>query len=146
MVWKQYPGWLRSLLIGGLLVVSAGCGKSGDGRSSVTGKVTYDGQPLTNGQVVFEPGAQGRMAIGQVVDGRYTIAAERGPTAGDYTVKITSSRPTGEMAKGGPTSGDALREVHQQFLPEKYNVASELRVKIEPTDTSVERDFELKSQ
>lgn len=111
---------------------------------AVTGHVTYDGQPLKQGQVVFEPRGAGRMAIGQVVDGRYSIAAQRGPLPGEYVVRITSTRATGEKASAGPTGGNELRDVYEQFLPEKYNDRSELVVKIKES-SPVEQDFDLTS-
>lgn len=122
----------------------AGCGANEDGRIAVAGHVTYEGQPLQQGQVVFEPRGAGRMAIGHVVDGRYTIAAQRGPIPGEYVVRITSTRATGEKASAGPTGGNELRDVYEQFLPEKYNDRSELVVKIEGS-SSVEQDFDLTS-
>ena len=49
------------------------------------------------------------------------------------------------QASGGPTSGNELRDVYAQFLPAKYNEASELIVQIDPTQGDVEQNFELKS-
>jgi hypothetical protein len=128
------------------LVTTIGCGGAARDRVAVSGAVTFDGQPLSTGQVVFEPRAQGRMAIAQLVDGRYSIAAQRGPTAGEYIVRITASRTTGEKATGGPTSGNELRDVYAQFLPAKYNEASELVVQIDPSKGDVEQNFDLQSK
>lgn len=135
----------RALATAFALIVLVGCGGAARDRAAVSGQVTFDGQPLANGQVVFEPRGQGRMAIAQLVDGRYAIAAERGPTAGEYIVRITASRTTGEKASGGPTSTGELRDVHEQFLPAKYNDASELKIQIDPAAGDVEQDFELRS-
>ena len=121
-----------------------GCGSAKGDRAAVSGHVTYDGAPLQSGQIVFEPVGQGRMAIAQIVDGQYAIAAERGPTVGDYVVRITASRPTGEMASAGATGGDELRPVYEQYLPSKYNDQSELSIKIDAVSV-VEHDFELHS-
>lgn len=110
----------------------------------MSGQVTYDGEPLKTGQVVFEPQGPGRMAIGQLVDGHYSIAGERGLIPGKYVVRITASRPTGATASTGPTGGNEQREVYEQFLPAKYNDGSELSVEIE-SQPSVTRDFDLHS-
>jgi len=128
----------------GALSVSVGCGSNSGGRVAVSGNVTYDGESLKAGQVVFEPQGPGRMAIGQLVDGRYSIAAERGPMPGGYVVRITASRPNGEMASAGPTGGNELREVYEQFVPARYNDSSQLSVEIE-AQSSVTHDFELHS-
>jgi hypothetical protein len=136
----------RKLALAVTLLVLPGCSGAASDRAAVSGQVTFDGQPLGSGQVVFEPRGQGRMAIGQLVNGRYSIAAPHGPTAGEYIVRITASRPTGEKASGGPTSGGELKDVYTQFLPAKYNEATELKVQIDPAQGDVEQDFELKSQ
>lgn len=138
--------WPRTAAIGLALVALLGCGRADRDRVAVSGQVTFDGRPLENGQLVFEPRGQGRMAIAQLVDGRYSIAAERGPTAGHYIVRITAARPTGEQASGGPTSGGELRDVYAQFLPAKYNEASELELQIDPAQGDLAQDFDLRSQ
>jgi hypothetical protein len=135
---------LALVALAGALSALSGCGGKVTERVAVAGEVTFDGQPLQEGQVDFEPRGPGRMAIGQVSNGRYTIAAERGPSAGDYLVRITATRPTGAMASTGSKPGDELREVYEQFLPAKYNDASELSLKIDAT-SAIEKDFELHS-
>jgi hypothetical protein len=132
------------LALCGVLSLLTGCGSNVGGNVAVSGNVTYDGEPLKTGQVVFEPRGPGRMAIGQLVDGRYSIAAERGPLPGGYVVRITASRPSGETASAGPTGGNELREVYEQFVPAKYNDGSELSIDIE-SQPSVTHDFDLHS-
>lgn len=127
------------------LCAYTGCGAASSGKVAVSGEVRYDGEPLSNGQVVLEPRGVGRMAIGQIVGGRYLIAAERGPTAGDYVVRITASRPTGKMASSGSMSAGEMREVFEQFLPANYNESSELSLKIDAT-ADVVHDFDLRSR
>lgn len=145
---SQFGGFgaSRAAAVALALLVLPGCGSAPRDRAAVSGQVTFDGQPLESGQVVFEPRGQGRMAIAQLVAGRYSIAAERGPTAGEYVVRITAARTTGEKASGGPTAGGELRDVYAQFLPAKYNEASELKVQIDPAQGDVEQNFDLKSQ
>lgn len=145
---SQFGGFgaSRAAAVALALLALPGCGSAPRDRAAVSGQVTFDGQPLESGQVVFEPRGQGRMAIAQLVAGRYSIAAERGPTAGEYVVRITAARTTGEKASGGPTAGGELRDVYAQFLPAKYNEASELKVQIDPAQGDVEQNFDLKSQ
>jgi len=126
------------------LSATIGCAAKGGDRVAAAGSVTCDGQPLQQGQVVFEPRGAGRMAIGQIVDGRCTIAAEKGLSAGNYVVRITASRPTGGMASTGSTPGDELREAYEQFLPARYNEASELLLEVDAT-SAIEKDFDLRS-
>ena len=51
----------------GLVFALAGCGKKSD-LVAVTGTVSYDGQPLKKGTMLFEP-SEGRMARADIVEG-----------------------------------------------------------------------------
>lgn len=73
------------LLIGLLLaVVSAGCGPDGKATVEVTGKVTFKGAPVTEGQVTFlaedgysataELDSSGKFTIETLQVGKYTVS------------------------------------------------------------------------
>jgi hypothetical protein len=131
----------RAALLMAMLAASAvGCSKGSD-RASVSGKVTFDGQPVASGQIAFEPRGTGRLGIAQIADGAYKMAAEQGPTPGEYVVRITANRPTGAKTAGG-RGGDAQVDVYEQFIPAKFNDRSELKVQIDDA-AEVVRDFEL---
>src|SRR6266446_4264396 len=66
-------------------------------RYPVSGKVTYKGEPVRIGTVVFEPAdiGNGRVASGNIEDGRYqlsTAGSGDGALAGDYNVAIISKK------------------------------------------------------
>ena len=65
----------RSFLFASLFLVSAGCGdgmKNPD--ASVSGAVTFNGQPVTNGSVNFSPeNGKGDSAEAAIADGKYEI-------------------------------------------------------------------------
>ena len=112
----------------------------------MSGKVTFDGEPVKSGQIVFEPLSPGRVGIAQIAEGAYSMPAEQGPSPGKYIVRITANRPTGQQASA------AMRETHQgpvdvveQFIPASYNDRSKLSTEIGGED-AVERDFELTSK
>ena len=117
-----------------------GCGGPDSGRASVSGKVTFDGEPVKAGQIAFEPQGPGRMGIAQIVDGAYQMPPQQGPTPGKYTVRITADRPTGKTAPdaGGRSGG----ETYEQYIPAKYNTRSELSVEIGAEPNAV-HDFAL---
>lgn len=78
-----------------LCAAAAGCGSSGPPMASVSGKVTYKGQPVPKGLVAFYPTTpDGRNATGNIeADGSYTIQTETpgdGAILGDYRVAITA--------------------------------------------------------
>jgi hypothetical protein len=131
---------LLVLLALGTLV---GCGRST--RTSVTGKVTFDGQPLETGQIVFEPKTAGRLGIAQVSQGDYAMPAEHGPTTGSYVVRITANRATGRKVKAGREPNAAATDQFVQFIPARYNDQSELTTDI-GDEAKVVRDFELTSK
>ena len=70
-----------------------GCGRAGPALGPVEGTVTYKGQPLEQGEIVFHP-EKGRPAHGRIEDGRITqvttLRSGDGATAGPNRVAIQS--------------------------------------------------------
>ena len=129
-----------------LVVGISGCdsGVEGD-RFPVRGDVSYDGQPIKEGQIAFlskEP--DGRKATGVIENGTYSIAAEHGPAAGEHFVQILGYRGTGRMAPGSPYASDEQKEITEQFLPPKYSSGTALSATIEAGRENV-HDFDLPS-
>lgn len=135
---------IKFSLVAVAVMLIVGC-ESGPGKVSVGGTITYDGEPVKDGQIAFEPRGAGKMQFGVVTDGKYAIPAEFGLVPGEYLVRITASRSTGQKAETNAfvTAEDSL-EVNEQFLPPKYNSASELVVNIEPA-AAAQHDFALTS-
>ncbi|MDR0704425.1 MAG: carboxypeptidase-like regulatory domain-containing protein [Planctomycetaceae bacterium] len=76
-----------------ILLFLAGCTNNPQGRLPITGEVTLNGQPLENGSISFDPiGSQTErlQSGGQIVNGKYEIAAPQGLVPGEYQVRITS--------------------------------------------------------
>lgn len=134
--------WHQSLGFAGLALLVAGlvgCG-GGSGRSGVQGTVSYGGEPVDNGTIGFV-GADGARANGPIVDGKYSLDAERGPAPGKNKVEIYWNKKTGKKI---PTPGDAdvMMEETKQLLPDRYNTKTELTADI--TTSSNKVDFDLK--
>jgi hypothetical protein len=128
------------------LGAALGCGNAGTTRASVSGKITFDGEPVKSGQIAFEPVGAGRLGIAQIADGAYAMPAEQGPTPGSYVVRITSHQPTGQKTTPDPRDADqAPADVFEQFIPAKYNDRSELKTEI-GAESEVVRDFDLTSK
>jgi hypothetical protein len=76
----------------GLLLMILGCGSDGFSRHRIQGTVTYDGKPLEDGVLFFEPtAAAGQMAptvYVKVRNGQYDTGKE-GPITGKYRVVLT---------------------------------------------------------
>jgi len=139
----------------------AGCGRSGSAGNSVAGSVTYKGNPVTGGTMLFH-GKDKPYPATLGPDGSYTC---QGVPLGDYTVTIDNKwlekvgdaesmmknmGRFGEDVAGGYKEGLAkMKEMGQGTMPkyvpipEKYANAktSELTVKVESAKNT--KDLQL---
>ena len=104
--------WLASSL---MLLVVVVCGCSGSsGLTRVTGTVTYEGVPLTNGSITFVSDAGGENAAGMInAHGEYTLSTHRpgdGVAPGTYRVCISSFE----------TPPDMRQDSGKRAIPERY--------------------------
>ena len=90
---------LSTLVVVALLPV--GCGPSYPTCYPVSGKVTFNGEPVTQGTVTFYP-ADGRSAIGKIQpDGSYSLTTFEtgdGALAGNHAVTIKATTVSGPAA------------------------------------------------
>jgi hypothetical protein len=80
------------LLLALTCVAALGCGS--ELPSTVSGKVTLDGAPLTKGTVTFAPQGEGRIAYGEIdSSGNYTVRTlnDQGMQVGEYNVTIIAT-------------------------------------------------------
>jgi hypothetical protein len=126
-----------------LLALTLGC-SAGNDRVALSGKVTFDGQPIEQGQIVFAPQGTGFTAAAPIVAGAYTISAEKGASPGaTYTVRITADRSTGRTVQAsGYAANEPPQEVYEQYVPAKYNESSELQFEV-GAESELVKDFEL---
>lgn len=84
-------GWVGCLLAISLLV---GCG--GEKVYHLTGTVTFKGQPIPEGYIVFEPdgsqGNQGQSGKGAIRDGRFSTRGEEGMPiiGGPHVIRVVA--------------------------------------------------------
>jgi hypothetical protein len=133
----QRAAWL-------MCIFAVGCaGENPLGRHALTGTVTFQGQPLRQGNIEFTPeNLNEGVSSGAVIeDGNYSIAREQGLPAGAYRVAIWSAGSTTEPLEdalpGEPT------EVAVERLPAKYNLDSQLTIQVAEGDEQ-RFDFDLK--
>ena len=97
-----------SLATAFLLVIVSGCQQA----TTISGEVTYEGQPLKKGNITFQPAdGHGPSSGGQIVDGHYRLTATPGAKKvhvnGLETVKYNMSNPTeAGLAKACADRGD----------------------------------------
>jgi len=131
-------------LLTGLLFVGATASCGFAPTTGCDGEVSYQGVAVAAGSIRFFPsgGTPGIGGSARIEDGRYTIPAGRGLTAGTYVVAISAARPTGRTVRPEPGhEADGSIAETEQFIPERFNTSSELRVELEPGENR--RDFNL---
>jgi hypothetical protein len=83
-------------LVGSLvtLFAIAGCSPAGPTRYTLSGDVTYDGQPVNSGVILLEPdtsrGNSGPGAVATIDGGHYRTAPGRGTVGGPHIARITA--------------------------------------------------------
>lgn len=119
------------------VVLLVGCGNSGPPRAKVTGKVTYNDQPLETGTITFVPQTPGHpYGYADIrTDGTYTANTPdfgSGVAIGSYKVMISAVKDTGPESPVVP------------LIPDHYSSdqMSGLTAEVSPGENVV--DFSLK--
>lgn len=125
----------RYLVIVGLLglILGAGCGDGGPSVASVTGTVTYRGEPVGDALVTFIP-EEGTPGNGTTdAAGKFTISTRGKPGAvlGLNKVTITKISTTGPKMPENPTPDDMRKAAEESarmsqsksMIPDKYGTA-----------------------
>ena len=122
-----------------LVGVWAGCGgSSGPARYVVSGKVTFQGQPVEEGEITFQDPAAGQVNSGQLgAGGAYSTELQ----AGKYNVSVA---PPLVEVKGGPDSPPDMVPKKVNNIPKKYWVQEKSDLKAEVSKEQRKFDFELK--
>lgn len=84
-----------------LAVTMPGCGGGDEGptRYDISGTVTFDGQPIPDGMIVFEHDETKISSACPIVDGYYESESDKGHLGGKYTVFVSgyASKPQGAL-------------------------------------------------
>jgi len=118
-----------------LMLTLGSCSKSNPlNRQAVSGKVLLDGQPLDRGTISFVPkGDKGTMSGATVLNGEFSIPAERGLPAGDYVVRISAADDLNEPVDAPGESNKLAVE----RIPAYYNSQSKLIQKVSADEPNV---------
>src|SRR5262249_22489018 len=116
---------LRLLPVALGLALLAGCGPTGPVRYEITGMGLYDGKPLDDGVIYFEPmDGQGSRDGAQITNGAYRIPPEKGLYVGKYKVSIIGGDGSTTSGKGEPLSGKPGFVPGKDRIPPEYNERS----------------------
>jgi hypothetical protein len=135
---------LGLLCLGGLLFFVVGSKPGAAPLQPVNGKVSYRGQLLQTGMIVFTPdtakGATGAIAVGQIrPDGSYSLntGEASGASPGWYRVTVASVATT-----AAPAYGQAYL-IPVSLIPEKYRDPDLSSISCEVKAKSNGIDFDL---
>jgi len=99
-----------------------GCSGGGD-YGDVSGTVTYDGTPVEDGQIKFEPAdGKGQTGGAAIKGGKYAATKV---SVGKMKVSVSGSKVTGKK-KMYPTPDSPEMPITSEYLPAKYNDKTEL--------------------
>jgi hypothetical protein len=132
-----------------LAVLLSGCSNDrGPERVIVSGAITFQGKPVSEGIIRFMPVAGSDMPMGgaDIKDGRYRVTGRGGVPVGTHRVEIEGFRVDKSRLKPGepmPASAMLRGVPHEQFIPQRYNLASTLQITIESGSGEITKNFDL---
>ena len=128
----------KTLIVAALALAATGCG-SGDGLHKVTGKASYDGQPISEGRIIFRnTGGDHKAHSGAITNGQYEVMCEPGA----MRVEITAMRVVPGKFQQGPGGEKERVPVTEMYIPTKYNTDSTLTAEVKSGSNDI--PFELK--
>lgn len=130
---SMYRTIISIVLFSALVSLSflSGCAKNPEGRVAVSGKITFDGEPLPSASISFVPTSKTiNTRAGAITDasGSFSIEKLKGLAPGEYSVSIYASKSIDPKTKqeAGPDANPDTLEVHV-LTPPKYNDRTEER-------------------
>lgn len=104
------------------LLVCAGLSGCGDGRAHVAGKVTFDGQPVSSGSIVFVRSDGTAREGGVITGGEFRTSLP----PGRYKIEVRASKVIGKRKQKGFDGKDEEIEMSEEMIPDRYNTKTEL--------------------
>lgn len=127
-----------------VMMLADGCGSpAGDAPVTyeVNGTVTLDGEPVSEGAMVFlDAEGVGKSYGTRIEDGSFSTVM----TPGKKKVEITATRESKTKMEPGPSGGPPVPAL-EQYIPGQYNTQTTLEAEISADDSN-ELKFDLKSK
>jgi hypothetical protein len=107
-----------------------GCGggaPDGPELFPVTGTVTFDGEPINEGSILFRAdGGTGKGYAGEIKDGSYTLET----VTGEMKVEITASRAVPGKFGEAASPDEEPPPLMEMYIPAQYNTKSTLTAEV----------------
>lgn len=134
---RGYSFRFQSACFAVCLLFLTGCGGGADAPTTVKveGTVTFDGEPLSEGSIVFDPtDGKGGSSAGGIENGKFAFDSQ----LGQKKVLISASRDTGKK--------DQYDEpITESYIPANYNSQTTLTADVK-ADGENKFSFDLKSK
>jgi hypothetical protein len=110
--------WTARCLLLAVAIAAGGCG-GGSGLHEVTGDVTFNGEPVEAGDVLFvDPDRVLPPVHGKIVNGQFRLQCPAGPRS----VEIRAAKASQNKA--------APAVLFEDYIPEQFNVRSALTAEV----------------
>jgi hypothetical protein len=113
-------------------LLAGGCGSLSSSGYSVSGTVTWKGQPLDQGSIQFIPeGGQekAQMVGSEIKGGHYALPNPPGLAPGTYKVRINSRSG---INPAGPPDANLADPSSKERIAKKYNEETTLKAEVKP--------------
>jgi hypothetical protein len=120
-------------------------GCSGDNRSEVSGTVTLNGQPVTEGAINFIPidGNRGAGAGASITNGKYHVPRSAGVAPGKNRVELRAFRPTGRKVQDPTGKPGVLTDERVMAFPPEFNDRSTLVREVRSGSDTIDFDISV---
>jgi len=137
------PRYGGALILFVMLSLVIGCSQA---PYPVKGSVTYNGKPVEEGTITFEPAdGNGPPLGGAIQNGEYDFIAPI-ETNNKFIVRILGMRKTGRRIEAGmPAPKGTMVDEVERFIPASYNEKSTLSASLPPANAD-RIDFNLKGK
>lgn len=113
-----------------LMMAVMGCSGGGDDLVTVTGSVSFNGQPVETGTIQFTPAdGQGSPVGGEIADGSFSIRTTPGPKK----VSIYGEKVVARERREFAPPGQEVYEIKENYIPSQFNDATILAFDV-PSD------------
>ena len=125
----SYSGFRASLATLVFFIAFSPLPGCGDGKSTVNGTVTFEGEPVKNGTITFIKAEGDLVREGGVIqNGEFQAAL----SPGKYKIELNAQKVIGKRKQKGFDGAEEEVELTEELFPPRYNEKTELIEEIKP--------------